>query len=161
MKKIFKFALVAFAAAAVAVACKKPAQDQNQDEQKQEEQKQDEQKPAAFDPSTYEVNEAMAGADTWGLIGPAQTGGWDADTDLTKVADATIETWKGTIELAADKFKFRGNDTWGDYDLGGGTVVIGEPIVLSKGGGDMAITEADTYDVTLYPTIMVCILEKK
>lgn len=155
MKKVFKFALVAFAAAAVVVACQKPAQDQKQEEQKEE------QKPAAFDPSTYEVNEAMAGADTWGLIGPAQTGGWDADTDLTKVADATIETWKGTIELAADKFKFRGNDTWGDYDLGGGTVVIGEPIVLSKGGGDMAITEASTYDVTLYPTIMVCILEKK
>lgn len=160
MKKVFKFALVAFAAAAVAVACQKPAQDQKQEEQK-EEQKQDEQKPAAFDPSTYEVNEAMAGADTWGLIGPAQTGGWDADTDLTKVADAAVETWKGTIELAADKFKFRGNDTWGDYDLGGGTVVLGAPIVLSAKGGDMAITEAGTYDVTLYPTIMVCILEKK
>lgn len=155
MKKFFKFALVAFAAAAVAVACQKPAQDQKQEEQKEE------QKPAAFDPSTYEVNEAMAGADSWGLIGPAQTGGWDADADLTKVADAAVETWKGTIELAADKFKFRGNDTWGDYDLGGGTVVLGAPIVLSAKGGDMAITEAGTYDVTLYPTIMVCILEKK
>lgn len=43
MKKLFKFAVVAFAAAAVAVACQKPANDQKQDEQKQDEQKQDEQ----------------------------------------------------------------------------------------------------------------------
>lgn len=158
MKKFFKFAVVALAAAAVVVACQKPA---TNNDQKQDEQKQDEQKPAAFDPSTYEVNSAMAGAESWGLIGPAQAGGWDADTDLAKVADAAVETWKGTIELSAAEFKFRGNDTWGDYDLGGGTVVIGAPILLAAKGGNMSITEAGTYDVTLYPTIMVCILEKK
>ena len=52
MKKLFKFAVVAFAAAAVAVACQKPANDQKQDEQKQDEQKQDEQKQDEQTPTT-------------------------------------------------------------------------------------------------------------
>ena len=149
MKKIFTYALVALATVAV-LACSKPA---DKDEENKEPEKE-------FNIADYTVNEAMAGAESWGLIGPAQAGGWDADTDLTKVSEDP-EMWKAEIELGADKFKFRGNDTWGDYDLGGGTVVIGEPILLSKGGGDMALTEAGTYEVVLYPQHMVLILNKK
>ncbi len=111
------------------------------------------------DLSGYEVNEAMAGATTWGLIGPAQPGGWDVDTDLEKVSDDP-EIWcVKDIELAGDKFKFRGNDEWKDYDLGGGTVALDTIIELSKGGGDMAI-EAGTYTVYLFPTYMVCYITK-
>lgn len=150
MKKIFTYALIALAAVAV-LACSKPAND------KEEENKEPEKKE--FNIADYEVNAALAGAETWGLIGPAQ-GGWDTDTDLTKVSEDP-EMWKAEIELGADKFKFRGNDEWKDYDLGGGTVVIGEPILLSKGGGDMALPEAGTYEVILYPQHMVLILNKK
>ena len=149
MKKIFTYALVALATVAV-LACSKPA---DKDEENKEPEKE-------FNIADYTVNEAMAGAESWGLVGPAQAGGWDADTDLTKVSEDP-EMWKAEIELGADKFKFRGNDTWGDYDLGGGTVVLGEPILLSKGGGDMALTEAGTYEVVLYPQHMVLILNKK
>ena len=149
MKKIFTYALIALAAVAV-LACSKPAD--KDDENKEPEKKE-------FNIADYEVNAAMAGAETWGLIGPAQ-GGWETDTDLAKVSEDP-EMWKADIELAAGEFKFRGNDTWGDYDLGGGTVVIGEPILLSKGGGNMALTEAGTYEVILYPQHMVLILNKK
>ena len=151
MKKIFTYALIALAAVTV-LACSKPANDQ-EEENKEPEKKE-------FNIADYEVNAALAGAESWGLIGPAQAGGWDTDTDLTKVTEDP-EMWKAEIELGADKFKFRGNDEWGNYDLGGGTVVIGEPILLSKGGGDMSIAEAGTYEVILYPQHMVLILNKK
>ena len=111
------------------------------------------------DLSGYSINDAMGGANTWGLIGPAQPGGWDVDTDLEKVSDDP-EIWcVKDIELAGDKFKFRGNDEWKDYDLGGGTVALDTIIELSKGGGDMSI-EAGTYTVYLFPTYMVCYITK-
>jgi len=104
-----------------------------------------------IDLSQYDYLDIMEGAETWGLIGPAQPGGWDTDTDLEKVSDDP-EVWvvKG-IELQADKFKFRGNDTWADYDLGGGEFAVNAPIVMTKGGGDMS-AEAGNYNVYLYPT---------
>ena len=149
MRKIFTYALVALATVAV-LACSKPA---DKDEENKEPEKE-------FNIADYTVNEALAGAESWGLIGPAQAGGWDADTDLTKVSEDP-EMWKAEIELGAAEFKFRGNDEWKDYDLGGGTVVLGEPILLSKGGGNMTLAEAGTYEVILYPQHMVLILNKK
>ena len=93
----------------------------------------------------------MAGADTWGIIGPAQTGGWNTDTDLQKIQDEP-EVWAVmNIPLQADKFKFRGNDEWGDYDLGGGTWAMNEPFVMTVKGGDMSV-ELGVYTVYLYPT---------
>ncbi len=104
-----------------------------------------------IDLSKYEYLAAMEGADTWGIIGPAQEGGWDTDLDLQKIS-SDPEVWYGSsVTLNADKFKFRGNDTWGDYDLGGGEFAIEAPIVMTKGGGDMS-AEAGTYDVYLFPT---------
>lgn len=152
MKKIFTYALVALATVAM-LACSKPAANEKEEENKEPEKKE-------FNIADYEVNAALAGAETWGLIGPAQAGGWDADTDLTKVSEDP-EMWKAEIELGAAEFKFRGNDEWKDYDLGGGTVVLGEPILLSKGGGNMTLAEAGTYEVILYPQHMVLILNKK
>lgn len=93
----------------------------------------------------------MAGADTWGIIGPAQTGGWNTDTDLQKIQDDP-EVWAVmNIPLQADKFKFRGNDEWGAYDLGGGTWAMNEPFVMTVKGGDMSV-ELGVYTVYLYPT---------
>ena len=104
-----------------------------------------------IDLSQYEFMDIMVGADTWGIIGPAVSD-WSTDVDLEKLSDDP-EIWGAmSVPFQADKFKFRGNDTWGDYDLGGGEYALDTPIVMSKGGGDMAMTEAGSYDVFLYPT---------
>ena len=105
-----------------------------------------------IDLTQFEYLEGMAGADTWGLIGPAQPGGWTTDTDLQKIQDEP-EVWAVmNLPLQADKFKFRGNDDWGDYDLGGGaSFEMDTPIVLTKGGGDMTAV-LGVYTIFLYPT---------
>ena len=104
-----------------------------------------------IDLSQYEFMDVMVGADTWGIIGPAVSD-WSTDVDLEKISEDP-EIWCATsVPFQADKFKFRGNDTWGDYDLGGGEYALDTPIVMSKGGGDMAMPEAGSYDVFLYPT---------
>ena len=104
-----------------------------------------------IDLTQFEYLEAMAGAETWGLIGPAQPGKWDTDTDLQKIQDDP-EVWAVmNLPLQGDKFKFRGNDTWGDYDLGGGEFALNEPIVMTKGGGDMTAV-LGVYTIYLYPT---------
>ena len=94
---------------------------------------------------------------TWGIIGPAQAGGWDSDTDMTW--NAADESWTATVELAADEFKFRANDDWG-INVGGSFYN------LSQDGGNMKVAEAGTYEVKLYLTRstsdkMYCTLTKK
>ena len=102
-----------------------------------------------IDLSQYEDIDAMRGADTWGIIGPAVLD-WNEDYDLQKISDDPEVWYAGNVPFVADKFKFRGNDTWGDYDLGGGEFAVDAPIVMSKGGSDMAAT-AGSYDVFLFP----------
>ena len=110
-----------------------------------------------IDLSQYEVLDIMAGAETWGVIGPAVSD-WSTDVDLEKISeDPEIWCAKG-MPFQADSFKFRGNDEWGDYDLGGGTFAIEEPIVMTKGGGDMT-AETGNYDVYLYPTYGVAYIK--
>ena len=111
-----------------------------------------------IDPSDYaEIDPSQAGAETWGIIGPAVSD-WNTDVDLEMISDDP-EIWRAkAVPFAADKFKFRGNDTWSDYDLGGGTFALDTPIEMSKGGGDM-LAEAGCYDVWLYPTIGVAYLK--
>lgn len=94
---------------------------------------------------------------TWGIIGPAQAGGWDTDTDM--VWNAEDESWTATVELVADEFKFRANDDWG-INVGGSFDN------LTQDGGNMKVTEAGTYEVKLYLTRsasdkMYCTLTKK
>mgnify|MGYP002509485427 CR=1 FL=1 len=94
---------------------------------------------------------------TWGIIGPAQAGGWDADTDMTW--NAADESWTATVELAADEFKFRANDGW--------TINVGGSFDnLTQDGGNIKVTEAGTYEVKLFLTRsasnkMYCTLTKK
>ena len=111
-----------------------------------------------IDLSQYTELPEMAGADTWGIIGPAQAGGWDTDYDLQKISEDP-EIW-GAMNVAfkGDDFKFRGNDTWGDYDLGGGTFALNEPIVLSAKGGNITAF-AGTFNVFLYPTYGVAYIQ--
>ena len=75
-----------------------------------------------------------------GVVGPAQAGGWDADTDLEY--DPETKLWTGTMSLDAGEYKFRGNDDWA-INWGGALDA------LVQNGGNMAITEAGTYAIEL------------
>lgn len=78
---------------------------------------------------------------TWGIIGPAQAGGWDNDTDMTW--NAAKGCWYiADIALTAGEMKFRANDGW-DINVGG------EFGNLVEGGANIAV-EAGTYDIELY-----------
>lgn len=76
----------------------------------------------------------------FGLIGPAQAGGWDSDSDMT--FDATTNTYTWTGDLAAGEFKFRANDGW-DINLGGSL----DDLVAN--GSNLSIAEAGNYTIVL------------
>lgn len=82
-------------------------------------------------------------ATTWGLIGDATPGGWDADTPMTY--NATDATWTVQTELVPGKFKFRANADWA-INLGG---AIDN---LTADGADIAVEEAGNYTITVYMT---------
>lgn len=91
----------------------------------------------------------LSGAEVWGIIGAFN--GWADDIVLTKTADEP-ETWVVENAQFGGEFKFRGNKTWGDYDLGGGVAVEpGKEIALVHKGGNLSIEEG-VWNVTLYPT---------
>ena len=97
----------------------------------------------------------MAGANVWGIIGSFN--GWAGDIAMTKVAD-NPETWTVQNASFGGEFKFRGNETWGDYDLGSSeTVVLGGNLALQKGGANIKIDEG-VYNVTLYPTLLKAVI---
>ena len=77
---------------------------------------------------------------SWGLIGDATPGGWDADTDMTW--DAAQKCWKAEMTLKDGQIKFRANDAW-DINLGGST----DDLSL---GGDNILVTAGTYEIKLY-----------
>ncbi|MBR4809677.1 MAG: hypothetical protein IK031_05300 [Bacteroidales bacterium] len=77
---------------------------------------------------------------TIGVVGPAQAGGWDADTDLEYNAES--KAWEGTIELSAGEMKFRANDDWG-INWGGSFDS------LYQGGPNITVA-AGTYAIKLY-----------
>ena len=92
---------------------------------------------------------------TIGIVGPAQAGGWDADTDMTY--NKETRAWEATIELAADEFKFRANDGW-DINWGGSFDN------LKQNGDNLKIAEAGTYFIQFFPlceTKSYCTITKK
>jgi len=102
------------------------------------------------DPGFYqaEVNLAnmtykLTSIKTIGIVGPAQTGGWSDDTDMTY--NKETRAWEATLELAADELKFRANDGW-DINWGGSVDN------LTAGGANLKIAEAGTYFVQLFAT---------
>ena len=78
---------------------------------------------------------------TIGIVGPAQPGGWDADTDMT--FNKETHAWEATVTLAADEFKFRANDGW---DINWGESVDD----LKQNGANLRINEAGTYFIQLF-----------
>lgn len=94
---------------------------------------------------------------TWGIIGPAQPGGWDTDTDMTYNMEE--QCWEATVEMTANEFKFRANDDWG-INCGG------DLTNLTQDGANMVCAEAGTYEFKLYlnrstSDVMYCTMTKK
>lgn len=75
---------------------------------------------------------------TWSIIGDAAAG-WSTDVDMTPNSN---NTWTVTTTLNPGEFKFRANHDW-PINLGGTTDN------LSFGGGNIKITTAGTYTITL------------
>ena len=76
-----------------------------------------------------------------GIVGPAQAGGWDSDTDLTY--NPETRAWEGTFDLTADEFKFRANDGW-DINWGGTTDN------LTQDGPNLKIAAAGKYFIQFW-----------
>ena len=83
---------------------------------------------------------------TWGLVGPATPGGWDAASYTVMSYNMADDCWEITTDLNADEFKFTTNGTW-DINLGGDSIDD-----LSEGGPNLRINEAGTYTIKLYPS---------
>lgn len=80
---------------------------------------------------------------SWGIIGDATPGGWDADTDMDFVGGKGSYTWTITANLTAGEMKFRANDDW-DINLGG---TEGS---LTFGGDNIPIADAGNYTINLH-----------
>lgn len=79
---------------------------------------------------------------TWGLIGSATPGGWDADQDMSY--DMVNHVWTITLDLAAGDIKFRANDAW-NLDYGDNSANL----TLDQGGSNIVIGEAGNYTITM------------
>ena len=86
-----------------------------------------------------------------GVIGPAQEGSWDTDTDMTW--DGENMVWTITIELSADEFKLRANDDWGiTWGANGDettAITLGQEMDTKMGGPNFSIDEAGKYTIVL------------
>ncbi len=82
---------------------------------------------------------------TWGLVGPATPGGWDAGSYTVMNYNMADDCWEITTDLAADEFKFTTNGSW-DINLGGSLDD------LSEGAGNLRIDAAGNYTIKLYPS---------
>jgi len=80
---------------------------------------------------------------SWGIIGAATPTGWVSDTDL--VYDPATRTLSVDIDLIPGDFKFRGNNKWGQFDLG----TIDSDGFLQFGGNLTFSGAAGNYHVVL------------
>ena len=78
----------------------------------------------------------------WGIIGPGQPGGWDNDSNLSYSVATGL--WTATLDLTADKIKFRANNSW-DLNYGDN----GADKKLELNGADISVASAGNYTVTL------------
>lgn len=101
------------------------------------------------EPGTYQITVNLntlkwsAEPYSWGVIGTATPGGWDADTDM--FYDASEEAWKFVGQLQPGALKFRLNNSW--------TVNYGprnndEGIAYLDDQGAHSIDQAGVYEVT-------------
>ena len=104
---------------------------------------------AIADPGFYQVkvdlNELTISLlnTSWGIIGDATPGGWDADTDMT--FNAEEGAWEIQVDLVQGEIKFRANDDWG-LNFGDD----GADAILEEDGGNIAIPSDGNYIIKLY-----------
>lgn len=100
---------------------------------------------------------------TYGIIGDATVGGWDASTPMTP--SENLLTWTITTELKAGEFKFRANDDWAlnQGGMGEGGTPMEPTLELKQDGSNIKVTEAGTYDIVLDLTKLPysCTITKK
>lgn len=95
----------------------------------------------------------MEPAVIWGMIGDAVPGSnWSVDSDMKLVNDGK-GNYVSTLTLNTGEFKFRKNHDWGT-NLGGSNGS------LTLGGGNIKITEAGSYTVSMNPTELTYTLVK-
>lgn len=139
MKKVFKFALVAFAAAAVAVACNKPAADPTPTPTPDPDP----------DPQPEEVV-PVEGTSDWAIIGTLLGSNWDKD--YKSAQDGDIYVVKNVKLEAATEFKWRdttsGNGGW-DINRGGTFAALGEAFDVAQNGANIKPGLDGVYDIYL------------
>ncbi|MBR5655690.1 MAG: SusE domain-containing protein [Prevotella sp.] len=93
--------------------------------------------------SLVDLTYSLTPINTIGVVGPAQEGGWNDDTDMTY--NPETGAWEVEMDLAADELKFRANDDWA-INWGGD---IND---LTQDGPNIAIDAAGKYKIQLYIT---------
>lgn len=78
----------------------------------------------------------------WAIIGAATPNGWNTETPMT--FDAATNTWRITLDLKADEFKFRANNAW-DVNFGD----TGANGSLEYGGDNIKAPAAGKYLIIL------------
>ncbi|TDO21733.1 SusE domain-containing protein [Pedobacter duraquae] len=96
----------------------------------------------------------FAAVKAWTIIGDATPKGWDADTDLKFINDAN-GVWRATVDLKVGAFKFRNDGGW-TLSLGAGATAG----TLSATGGDIPLTTAGNYTITLNVSALTYTLVK-
>ena len=141
MKKLFKFALVAFAAAAV-VACQKPASSTDESGK-------DTPGGGEDTPGTEEVVPVEGTAD-WAIIGTLLGTNWDKD--YKSAQDGDVYVVKNVKLAAATEFKWRdttsGNGGW-DVNRGGTFAAVGEAFDVEQNGANIKPGLDGVYDIYL------------
>ncbi len=84
----------------------------------------------------------------WAIIGAATPKGWDAETPMT--FDPATNTWRVTLDLKADAFKFRANNAW-DINFGDGDNKNGKPAdgLLDYNADNINVPAAGRYLIVL------------
>lgn len=97
----------------------------------------------SFTMESYDASGANT-YDSIGIIGPAQAGGWDSDTDMTQSEFDPHIWYISDFELGDGEFKFRANDAWDDNWGTASDALSGQ---ANYGAGDNMTATAGTYNI--------------
>lgn len=100
---------------------------------------------------TFNLNTVSytAVAYSWGIIGTATAGGWDADTDMSYDYKNNIWTFSGSLVAGALKFRLNNEWTINYGSANGESGDITDGVVLLDNPGAHGINEAGVYEVKL------------
>lgn len=99
-----------------------------------------------FNVNTADLTYTATLIETWGIIGTATAGGWDASTAMT--FNPANNTWTATADLTVGAMKFRANNGWGiNYGVSDSNAYTGNLVFDASAAVD--IKEAGNYTITL------------